>query len=273
MHNSRTWFALAIASASLAAAAPSGAQELLLPAAPAKGVTLEGAYTDVDGSLIEFPSTVWFLTARAPLTDRVSAVVDLPFAYARVDDGTDSETNTVIGNPYLGVEYAASSQLKLEFGTRAPLTSAGDDSFADVYGFLSDPLRGEAFVEDLVPVKFAAVLTREVSPSFSLRALGGATELFYSGDSESDQETTVDYGVAGTLTSGNARFGLGFSGRWLATADEGSFGDNSFHYAGGTADILFRGVRPGISVRIPLDSELREAVNSTFGLYLQVPLR
>jgi hypothetical protein len=274
MHSSRTLFALALTAGSLVAA-PSSAQDLLTPAAPAKGVTLEGSYSDYEGGAVNFPSTVWFLTGRAPIGGNFSAVVDLPFSYANVETGTETETNSVIGNPYLGIEYAASPRLKLELGTRAPLVSSDEESFADALAFFSNPMRGEAFLDDVVPLTAAATLTQEISPSFSLRARGGATEFFYTGDSDEDSEneTSLDYGVAGTYTTGNARFGLGLTGRWIATSDEGSFGDNSVHQAGASADVLFRGVRPGISVRLPLDSDFRDLVNSSIGLYLQVPLR
>ena len=66
---------------------------------------------------------------------------------------------------------------------------------------------------------------------------------------------------------------LGLTGRWHATADGGSFVDNSMHRAGVSADVRVGGVRPGVSLRVPLDEDMRAVVNSTVGLYLQVPVR
>lgn len=66
---------------------------------------------------------------------------------------------------------------------------------------------------------------------------------------------------------------LGVAGRWAASVDEGSFSENSLHQLGLSADVLLKGVRPGISVRIPLDEEYRDLVKSSVGLYLQVSVR
>lgn len=88
-----------------------------------------------------------------------------------------------------------------------------------------------------------------------------------------ENATLLDYGLFGTYATGSAHLGLGFSGRYDASADEGSFSDNSLHYVGATVDAALRGVRPGVSLRIPVDSEYGELVGPTFGLYLQVPLR
>jgi hypothetical protein len=273
MHNRRQLFTLVLSTAALAAA-PAAAQDFTLPPAPAKSLSLEGVYTDFEGVDVGFPSTVWFLTGRAPLTPTLGAVVDLPFSYAKVDAGLDEESSSVFGNPYVGIEYAAMPSLKLELGGRLPLTSADDESFADLVAIVANPMRAEAFVSDLVPVTAAATLTRELSPSFSLRGRAGATEFFYTGDeADADNETSLDYGLAGTYTSGNARLGLGLSGRWLASADEGDFGENSFHFIGGSVDVLVHGVRPGLTVRLPLDGDYSDAVKSSVGLYLQVPVR
>jgi hypothetical protein len=273
MHNRRQLFALVLTSAALAAA-PAAAQDFTLPPAAAKSISLEGVYTDFEGLDASFPSTVWFLTGRAPLTQTLGAVVDLPFSYAKVDTGLDEESNSVIGNPYVGIEYAAMPMLKLELGGRLPLTSSDEDSFADLLAVASNPMRAEAFISDVVPVTAAATLTRDLTPTFSLRARAGATEFFYTGDEDdAESETSVDYGVAGTYTNGNARLGLGVSGRWLASAEEGDFGENSFHFIGGSVDVLVRGVRPGLTVRLPLDGDYSDAVKSSIGLYLQVPVR
>jgi hypothetical protein len=89
---------------------------------------------------------------------------------------------------------------------------------------------------------------------------------------DSDSEQTLDYGLSSTYATGPARFTLGVQGRWVASSDEGDFGDNSVHQLGAAADFLFRGVRPGVSLRIPLEDSVESAGNS-FGIFLQVPLR
>lgn len=276
MHTSRTLFALTLTTAALAAATPSRAQSLLLPPSPDKGVWLETTYTDFKEADFTFPSTVTYLAARLPLRSGLSAVVDLPFSHARVEVLDETETSTVIGNPFVGVDYAAARSVGVSLGARLPLTNADEESFADVMAFASDPLRGEAFLMDVVPVYAAATYTRALSPAVSLRARAGGTGLFLTETVEEDQddfEATLDYGVSSTYTTGNGRLSLGLTGRWLATEGEGSYGDNSVHQLGAAGDVLVGGVRPGVSIRLPLDSDYRDLMNASVGVYLQIPLR
>jgi hypothetical protein len=154
-----------------------------------------------------------------------------------------------------------------------PLTTADDESYADVVGVLADPFRLEAFAEDLVPVTGALTFRQAFSETLGLGARLGTTVNFYTGDEDYDTETLVEYGASATYAAGAARFNVGFAGRWNATADEGSFSDRSLHLASFAADMQLGGVRPGVTVRLPLDKEYRDMVGSTIGLYLQVPLR
>lgn len=255
------------------AASPAQAQTFHMLATPEKGVWMEASYADLEIMETSFPSSTWFLSGRMPITDRVRAMVDVPFAHAKVDLGLGKESNTVLGNPYLGLEFLTRS-LVLETGVRLPLTTADGESFADVVALLGDIQRSEAFMEDIVPVTAAATYTHGLDRGLSLQARTGVVGVFYTGDNEElDSDALIDYGLLATYPTGAARFGLGFYGRWAATADEGSFGNNSIHHAALSADYKVRGVRPGISIRVPVDSQYEEIVNSTIGLYLQVPIR
>jgi len=265
----RTFLAALMVSA---AALPAAAQDIL--PTPSRGVWLESSYTEFDGEGVKFPTSVTFLSGRFPLSGQTSLVADLPFSHSNIEIAGESESSTVFGNPYLGLEYAASPRLTVEFGTRLPLTSADEESTADVMAALANPLRVEAWVTDIVPVTLAANFTQDVAPNFSVRTRIGATAFQYTGDAEDvDTEGAVDYGVAGTYTSGNARFGAGLNGRWWATAEGGDFAENTLHTLGLSADVRVGGVRPGLSLRLPLDEDYREVVKGSLAVTLQVPLR
>ncbi len=261
--------------ASLGVALPATAQVYLLPAAPEKGVGIEVSHPEFKEFDVTAPTSVTFLSGRMPLNARWSVFADVPFAYAKVKGGVlDSDGNSVLGNPMLGVEYRPVAGWTVDGGVRAPLTTADSESFADVIGFLSDPQRGEAFLEDVVPVSVSTTYHRSLTPEFGLRARGGVTSAIYTGDDdEVGTETFLDYGVFGSYHRGIARFGAGMSGRWMATADEGDFSDNSMHQLGLTADALVAGVRPGLSLRVPVNSTYRDVLSSSLGVYVQVPLR
>lgn len=270
----RTLFAAVLASA---IALPAAAQDIL--PTPSRGVWLESGYTSFDfgaGDLVsvDFPSTVTFLSGRLPLGERTRLVVDLPFSYSNVESLGESETSSVFGNPYLGLEIVSSPEFTVEIGTRLPLTSADEESSADVFAAMANPLRGEAWAIDLIPVSLAANFSDDVASNVSVRTRIGTTVFHYTGDEEDvDTEAAIDYGVATTYTTGNARFGAGLNGRWLVTADEGGLEENTLHTLGLSADVLLRGIRPGLAVRLPLDEDYRDVVKSTIAVTLQVPLQ
>lgn len=259
--------------AAFVVAAPSlRAQTYHLPATPEKGVWVEAAYADLEGLSQSFPSTLWFVSGRIPLTSEIRAVADVPFAHSRMSfEGGARESSSVLGNPYLGLEYARGALL-VETGARMPLNTIDSESFADVIGLLGDIQRSEAFTDEVVPVSGAVAYEHGLPRGASVRGRAGIVGLFATGDEE-DNDALIDYGVLGTYPVGPARLGLGFYGRWIATEDEGDFQDNSIHHLALSGDVQFRRVRPGISVRVPVDKAYDDILNSTIGLYLQLPLR
>jgi hypothetical protein len=280
----QTTFVLALTT--LAAAAPAASQNLFVTPTPEKGVWLESSYTSFDTSLedldfeVDFTSTILYLGGRLPINPTMSLIADLPIAHGSVGFDGESESNTIIGNPLVGAEYAATPQVTLALSTRLPLTNSSfeDDDVATATSFLSDPLRLESFAMDYVPVSLAARYAHPISEQFSLLGRAGITQLFFTGDEdeegfESENETLADYGFAGLYSTGDARFSAGLQGRWNVSADEGDFGENSLHEIGAGADILFRGVRPGVTLRYALDEDVREVRDFSFGLTLQIPLR
>jgi len=284
MKNAPLVLTAALAAAALSAVQPAAAQGFLLPSAPEKGVALEAAHPDFKIFDVSAASSIWYLSGRLPVTERLRVFADVPFAHAKpkavnvggMQDATtvfEAKASSVIGNPLLGIEYVATPAVRLELSARAPLTTADDESFADVMAAFSDPQRLEAFVENVVPVSGMVTVERSLVPGLDFRAKGGVTSVFFTGDESGETTNFVDYGVFGSYTAGIARLGSGVSGRWNASADQGSFSDRSLHQLGVTADVRLGGVRPGVSVRIPLDKDHREVVSSTVGMYLQVPLR
>jgi hypothetical protein len=275
MKSPRFIFLLALGASVLWLAQPVVAQSYLLPSAPEKGVWIEAAHPNLKGFFeVTLPSTIWFASARVPVTPQVGVVVELPFAYARMDStpfGGSAESNTVLGNPYVGAEYAFSRQLSVQLGLRAPVTTAGPESWADVIAVLANLQRMEAFLENVLPVSIAASFQQAVADGFSVRSRAGVTQAFYIGDDDGEAATLLDYGVFGTYSVSVARFGAGLSGRWDISGDEG-FSDNSFHLLGFTADAGFGRFRPGLSVHIPLDEDYRQFLGSTIGAYVQIAL-
>lgn len=266
----------------LSLAAPLAGQGFLMPEAPRKGLGLEVSHPSFKEFDVTLPTTIWYASGQLPLMDRLRARVDLPLAFADFKgDDASVGSSTVFGNPYVGLAFDALPALSLELGTRLPLTTADEESFADVVAFLADVQRGEAFVEDFVPVIASAAYRIEPAPGWSVEGRGGVANLFHTGDEEDGENITfLDYGVFGSYSmdlrsqwAHSARFGAGIMGRWDVSEDEGSFSENSLHQVGLTADLGMRRVRPGLSLRVPVDKDYRDVLKTSVGFYLQVPLR
>jgi len=248
----------------------------LLPAQVERGISLEIAHPSFRELETTAATSVWHLGGSLPLlVPGLRVVADLPVAHAALDgaSGELAESSTVFGNPYIGLEYAVRSFLVLEGGIRAPLTTADAESYADVVGFLADVSRGEAFLDDAFPVALGARADYRVRPDLGFSARLGMVHAFHTGDDDDMSSLTfVDYGVGTNWTRGAARVGAGLAGRWEASADEGRFGENSLHQFGITADLALGPVRPGLSLRLPLDRDHRDILKATVGAYVQVPL-
>jgi hypothetical protein len=276
MRGMHRYLAIAIATGSLIGAAGDvRAQAQLSPPTLDKGVWIDATHTSFKDFDVNLPSTVWTIAGRIPVGSRLGVNVDVPFSYASLDVGGSSQASSVFGNPYVGVDFAPRRDLSLELGTRLPINTLDEQSLADAIAVIADPFRLEAFIEDHIPIQVAASFSRPIYNGFGIRARAGAVTLVYTGDDEEEDEapTALDYGVAGTYAAGPAQLGIGLIGRWDVSADDGDFGSNSFHQASLTADIGLGPVRPGVAIRMPLDSEFRDLVSSSLGLYLRVPIQ
>jgi hypothetical protein len=243
----------AAALAALAAFAPAAqAQSAWLDRSVPKSVHLELAKPGFSGIDEGFLTFAGFLTARLPLSDGLTFVGELPMATISSDDG--DESSTAIGNPYVGIESrpAEQSGAWYEFGVRPPLAS--EDEFAVFVGALADADRWEAFFPNVIYVRGAAhwrTAPRDGHVGVDVRV----APTVWIPEEDGDSELFATYGVQALLTSPTARGGAGVTGRWLVTGDEGSFGERSTHQLDVAFDFLRGNVRPGVTLRVPLDDD------------------
>jgi len=74
------------------------------------------------------------------------------------------------------------------------------------------------------------------------------------------------------VNSSMVRFHGGLNGLTMVTA-EGNSSENSYHQFGITANFGSGTIRPGISLRVPLDEDFKEVLDSTFGLEVAFHLK
>lgn len=264
---------LAILLAALAATPAAHAQSAWIDRSARRNVHFELARPPLDAFDAGFFTFAGFFTGRFPVGEQLAFVVELPLATVSIDESLFGDTSSMtVGNPYVGMESrpGEGSGAWFEFGVRPPVTD--EDEFAYLVGMAADADRWEAFVPNRVVARAAGHWRddpRDGGLGADVRiapAVWIPTE-----DEGAETELFATYGAQFLVHSAQARGGVGIDGRWLATED-GDFGQRSTHQIGIAFDFLRGGVRPGVTLHIPLDDDgiLVEAGDAVIGLTLNI---
>ncbi len=223
---------------------------------------------------LSFFSSTLYLTGEFRVSEAFSIVGELPFQHVGGDeDGFgQSFSGNVIGNPYLGFKYhPKNSSFSTALGLRLPI--APDDEPASFIGLFTDPVdRGfEAFVPNVMAIQGLVGFHRRSESGVAIIVNGGPS-WWINTDSgndgfESDSELFLRYSTAIGYEGPVASISGGVAGRWLLTEDNG-FGDNSFHELRFNAGLGSGKLRPGVYLKVPLDENVNDILNFTFGLKL-----
>lgn len=224
-----------------------------------------------------FFTSSFFLNLHLPVSESTYIVGELPFSYAKLEYDPQfggDESGSTIGNTYLGVEYQGkgNSRFMGEFGVRIPLAS--ETSVATFTGLLTDFVdRGEAFAPKVISVHGMFNYLHQEEQGLSLRFRGGPVLWYNTEDTGGDRtEFLLRYGFIIGYNSPVVRFHGGFNGLYIVT-EEGDFGEKSLHQFGISANYGSGTVRPGISLRVPLDKDYQELLDSTVGLEVAFHLK
>ncbi|RMI26772.1 MAG: hypothetical protein D6681_00865 [Calditrichaeota bacterium] len=217
-----------------------------------------------------------FFTAHAPLGETLFFVGELPVAHAGFSsDFGEGISSTNVGNPYVGLEYRPTDNLTFwEMGIRLPLAS--EESEATFVGFFSDPTeREEAFTPDFLTISgMANVVSKDTLGAMFRVRLGPSLAINTDkGEFEDATELFLIYSAMAGYRGEAVRAGIAFIGRWWTTGEGEDFGENSLHQLGLFANVGSGSVRPGLSVRIPLDKDFRDTLDFMLGLNVDFHLR
>ena len=234
-----------------------------------RGVSLALLRPSFDGGGTSALTTINEVGVRWPIGSLV-LVGDLPFVNAKID-GVSSGA-LVIGNPFLGIATDPAVKFIGEFGMRLPVTSIStvERGFTAFVGLIGDFMDAEAYAEDVLTIR-GTVGYRHRSPSnYGLRVAFRPTYLVPVGNATGDGELFLDYGIQGGYESERASFGIVFNGRGLVTQSGGSIGERTVHEMGVGGSMTFGQFRPGVIMRIPVDSDLSQSLNYSVGVRLEV---
>jgi hypothetical protein len=222
---------------------------------------------------LTFASSLWFVTARVPAASGVFFVGDLSYSHISYSyiGFKDDESSSTIGNPYVGVEFRRTGDdLSFELGTRLPLVDDKEPA-ASFYGLYGDLRRWEAWVEDILPVSLLAHYQKSDDRGFGVRIDAGPILWIATGDRE-DSELFVLLSIQGIYTGEDARASAGIVSRAILTNENYDGAESTFHEFGVSTAFRFGHVWPGFQFRIPLDEDLTDTIDYTFGLQMNFEL-
>ncbi len=230
--------------------------------------TLDEQIVGADG--LTTTSSAWFVGGRFHLSPGLRLVAEVPFAHGEPESAPlFGGGTTALGNPYVGLEHVGDGgPVWFEVGARLPL--APEDNFGGLVGLVADPVdRMEAFATDVLPITAAVNYQRGAGSGFQLRLRASTAGWIPTGGGDGD--LLVGYGGQAGYRGGGLRIVGGISGRAVLTESDVSFGERTVHQAGATVALRMGGVEPGFHVRLPLDDDLRQLHDVTWGLSVAVP--
>lgn len=260
---------------------PATAQPLWVGTTDEAAVALEilrPAFEEGEG--LSFLTTTVFLSARVPVSNGIRFVGELPLAHYGYSDPSSafSASDTGVGNPYLGVEFAtATPGFTGEAGVRLPLAREGSEAL--LVGALAEFDRFEAFTPDYASVllgwNYAHTnadglrLHLRVAPSVSIYTGRQAARVWAMYPNE--MELMLAYGSHLRYAIGLAELSGGVTGRMHLTG-EGDTGNRTTHHLGLGASLNLGRVHPGLLLRLPIDEEMGSVLEYVVGLSLAVGL-
>jgi hypothetical protein len=247
-----------------------GQSSLWLDGRTDKHLALEILKPNFEGDVnTTFATQALFLSLRYPLSPKVVLIADVPFAHYGMDGSP--ETESTIGNPYIGIEARGeNSPVSGEFGIRLPLVSS-DNPSAQFVGAFVDLDRWEAFWDDFVPIS-AMLNARWRSVQGVVTKLRVGPTLWASTGDDGDTELLLDYTAQIGYEGERGSVIGGFTGVMIVTEDDANFGERTYHQAGVAGSLRFNRVMPGMSVRLPLDEDMRDIHDVVVGIHVSIEL-
>jgi hypothetical protein len=240
------------------------------------GVSLEISKVSFDEDPhLSFGTMQLTLAARFRLAENMFFLFELPYVHTGRDVvyvpyyGIHSESSSTLGNPYLGVETSRPDGGPVfKFGMRVPLTSQTEYT-AWSYGVAAARDRWEAFGPKLTIIQVGGGLQISRTNQYRLRLLLLPTLMV---PNSGDPELFLDMNTEFWITSRHVRAGIGLYDRYFVTESEHSFDARNELQTGLSFNAAIGTFHPGIHFRIPLDQNVKNVIDFTYGLNLTVDL-
>ena len=231
-------------------------------------LSIDALKPDLAGDVsTNFLTSVWYGTLRYRLTPQVKLVADISVGNFG-SDFVDSET--AFGNPYLGVEFQSpTSSFFGEFGTRLPLVPDGNSG--NFIGAVAELDRWEAHFEDVLSLFLIGNFFKEYPTGVYTRLRAGPSILVPTTDGPDTELFAVYGGLVGYANNGFDVSG-GISGRAILSESNIDFGERTLHQAGIKVSYSTGRIRPSLQIRFPLDSDLSDITDLSYGIGVSMEL-
>jgi hypothetical protein len=223
-----------------------------------------------------FPTSVWFLSGRWRLDDKLWLVGELPFAVAEREQdpwfgSASGSSDASIGNPYAAVVLRGADMERYgDFGVRLPFPS--EANLGSAVGAITELVdRVEAFAPDVLTLAAAYNHLHKTSGEFAVRArLGTVLDVPTEGG---DVELFALYSVQAWYEDETAAAGGGLSGRLLLTQGNLDLGERTLHQLALFVNVTLGRWIPGLQMRFPIEDDFSRLVDLVVGLSLGYELR
>ena len=246
------------------------AQRLWLPAVATRNIGIDvvkGFYKSNGYSSIDFASFTVDLQGRFPLNDKVALTAAIPFSRVSETGTFPSESNSesAFGNPWLGIETRAGSDVVIEFGIRAGVASEEKEEAAGL-GILNDFDRFEAWLPKTSSGRAIAHIGRIPDHGPFVTGILGATYTVPSGSVGGDNTFFGSYGVRAGVMGSGILGSVTFTGRADISTGDMSFSERTVHQVAFNIEGTRGKFRPSGSIRTYLDEGARKNIKAILTL-------
>ena len=260
------------------------AQSIWLPQSDVNSITIEALKPNFDSEFgFSTASAAIFLSGRFSIKENVFFIVELPFVHSNRDEikivnpatgeiffQIDPESETMIGNPYIGFEFhRTGSRIFTEVGIQAPIAS-DDKPDAAQFGVSADFDRIEAFAPHLLKISGKINYYNKNSSNVVVRLRGGPT--VWIPTEEGDAELLADYSAqVGYVGKQISIIGC-LTGRMIFTESDIYIGEWTFYHFVAAAFLFSAALHTCIIVKSQY-VEPSSYISDVFGVTLAIQLK
>lgn len=197
-------------------------------------------------------------------------VLEIPFVVAKADGAVSGAT--FVGNPFIGIASSPTANATVEAGVRLPIAKADNAAagFAQQVGFFGDVLDFEAYGDHIASVRGSVAFRDSTSDHIVVRLALRPTLVIPTGNTSATSELYFDYAVQAGYETDHLRIGAALNGRALITESNIDIGARTLHQGSLGAGVVLGRWRPGVEVRVPLDQDLKDLLDLSVGMKLEV---